>query len=78
MDGPPLDLQQGATADPTYRHGQRLACTQQALNGLGLQTFVFKWKNPEALLRSRWSHPVSQSLQDWLNHLAARLPPKNS
>jgi hypothetical protein len=56
----------------------RLACTQQALFGLGLKTFVFKWKNPEARLRTLWSHPVTQSLQGWLNHFAAKLSLKHS
>ena len=43
--------------DGSGADGRRLACAQQALDGLGLQTFVFKWKNPEARLRSLWSHP---------------------
>jgi len=37
----------------------RLNCPQIEHHAvrLGLKTFVFKWKNPEARLRSLWSHP---------------------
>jgi len=44
--------------DGSGEDGRRLACTQQALAGLGLKTFVFKWKNPEARLRTLWSHRI--------------------
>jgi hypothetical protein len=49
--------------DGSGENGRRLTCTQQALDGLGLKTFVFKWKNPEASLRTLWSHPFTLNLQ---------------